>query len=124
MISVNSDVAFSRVEALLNRPLTEEEQAEIDLWNKGKALAQVVNFPGWEVAMATLESFAQDTSETVLDMTPGDPAVPTAHAAAYAARQIAFKFKQSIQNAIDASHQTPSAMIEAFQNSEVPVESQ
>lgn len=118
------DIALQRIEALLKRPLSEEEAAEIAQFERGRLLAPLVNFPGWEIAMATLESFATDTNETLMSMTPGDPAVPTAHAAAHAARQVYDKFRRAINDAVDASHQTPSAMIEAFQNSEVPVESQ
>lgn len=117
------DVAITRLEALLKRPLSEEEVMEISQFEKGRVLAQIVHFPGWDVAIATLESFSTDTAETLLNMVPGDPHVGTAHAAAYAARDVFYKFKQAIQGAIDASSTVPAVMVEAYKNSEMPADS-
>jgi len=90
--------------------LSPEERAEIDLHQKGRALAQKVNFPGWQVALEMLQSYVLKATEVLVNMTPGDPAVPTAQAAASAASQIYSKFVQDVQAAISASEQTPEVL--------------
>lgn len=101
-----------RVGTRLGRELTEEEAAEIDLWEQGRELSHLVNLPGWGVALKMLASYAQHANDDLLSLEPGHPAVPQSHAAAAALRDLYLKFIQDVDAAI--RQQTPAVMQSAI----------
>lgn len=105
----SADQIISSLEQL-NGPVSEEEKAEIDLHQKGRALAQVVNFYGWEVALEMIQSYVTGSVSALVNLAPGDPTVPTAHAAASAMNDFYIKFVQDVQIAIEASSKTPEVL--------------
>jgi len=90
--------------------LTDEERYEIDLYNRGRDLAHLVPSPGWDTALAMLQSYPANAVRDLMGLAPGDPAVETAHAAASGAAQVVAHFIQDVQNAVDASRQMPDAL--------------
>lgn len=113
-----------RIGTRLGRELTEEEAAEVDLWEQGRELQHLVNLPGWDVALKMLASYAQHANDDLLSLAPGNPAVPQAHAAAAALRDLYVKFIQDVQNAINQD--TPAVMQAAVRSGgayEIPVSS-
>jgi hypothetical protein len=89
-------------------PLSDDEQLEVNLWNKGRALGFVVNTQGWEVIREMLRSYVGQEVDRLLGTDPGDfEAVRSAHAVAFAAQRIYTIFIEDVKRAIDASRVTP-----------------
>lgn len=118
------DLFIERLEALHERPLTDEEKFEVELWQKGRKLRQIVGLEGWEIAVDTLRSFAVTSMDTLMSIPPGDPRVEAAHAVAYGANETFVKFQQAIANALRASQQPPVVLQEGYkQATAMPIES-
>jgi hypothetical protein len=112
----------SRLEYNLQRPLSSEEQNEVEIWERGRTLGQVVNTEAWEILCATIQAYADDAVEQLLRLRPGDENVTEAHAAAHALTQLCFKFKEDVNNAINM--QTPEVVRQGARvSSPVPPES-
>ena len=78
---------------------------DLDLYERGGMLRSVVNTPTWEIIIDTLKAYKESARDELMRLLPGDPTVPTAHAATYAVEDLFFKFQQDINKAIDfASH--------------------
>ncbi len=89
-------------------PLSEEELNQIELWEKGRALAQLTSMYGFEVMKEMLQSYVTDQVEQLLETDPGDKdEVIAIHAVAFAANRVYNKFIQDIDNAVRASSETP-----------------
>jgi hypothetical protein len=115
---------ISRMEAALRRPLNPEEKYEIEQWDRGRVLSQIVHTESWSILLDTIKSYVDDASEALLRLSPGDPNVKEAHAVAYALTDFYEKFQEDINAAIRSSTQTPGALKEAARYmSEVPPES-
>lgn len=93
--------------------LSEEDEVSIALWQKGKDLEQLSRFQGWTVALEMIGQMVRDANDDLLDLAPGDPRVPTAHAAASALADFFRKFRQDIDTAIRASTQPPDCLLRA-----------
>ena len=80
-------------------------QAELDnelrLFETGRQLRAVVNTSAWEIVIDTLKSYKDQAIEDLVNLVPGDPTVPTAHAAASALSQQFINFQRDINNALD-----------------------
>lgn len=98
------------VETARGELLDPHEREEIALWMRGKELQSVVNTPAWEIVLATMQSYADASVETLLSLKPGDERVAAAHAAASALVQQNAYFRQDVQNAVQASFKIPEAM--------------
>jgi|SRR5581483_7554655 len=122
MLNFSADMMVTRLESLLQRELTEEEIAEIDLWQKGRALQQLIGLPGWEVLVATSKEYAQAEIRTLLNTQPGDTEkVMVNHAVAYGCDHMFEQFWRDIMTAVDASRRTPEVVKEAYRRrSEAP----
>ena len=101
---------------------SEEEQADIELYTKGRALAQMVGFEGWQVVLEMLSAYVLGAARALIDIPPGDERVSTAHAAASALDDLYHKFLQDIQNAVNHSSQPPDALKRKIRSA-MPVES-
>lgn len=107
-ISDSAKIAINQLETLHNRSLEPEEKNEVEIWLKGRALAQVVGFPGWEVAIEMLQSYAE---KEIQDLIKTDPAekekILSYHAVAFAADGIFRRFTEDTKNFVEASRNTP-----------------
>jgi hypothetical protein len=89
--------------------LAEEDMLAIDQWKRGQELRNIGS-EGWQIIFDTLERYADVANDDLLRMTPGDPNVMTAHAAASAVRQVSSLFKDDVTSAIAASYDMPDAL--------------
>lgn len=92
------------------RGVSEEEAAEIQLWQKGKALAQQVQSFGWNVVEEMIHDYVQNATEQLLNLAPGDPTVLQAHAAASALADFERKLRQDVATAVEAARTIPAAV--------------
>jgi hypothetical protein len=86
------------------RVLTEDEQIEIAEWRKGFELRTVVQSDAWEILKDTLKDYVDKADFALRQLAPGDPAVPTAHAALSALDQMYRYFIYDIEAAVEKSH--------------------
>jgi hypothetical protein len=107
------DIIISRLEAVLNRPLTEEDKEELKLWDRGRVLGQIVHTDAWAILLDTIKVKVDRAVATLLDLPPGHPDVPTAHAAASALTQFSIQIQQDVNDAIAASMEQPQVLREA-----------
>jgi hypothetical protein len=80
-----------------------ELEAQISLYEKGRALRIVTTHPGWETVIQVLRDYRDKAVQALVDLPPGDPTVPTVHAAASALDDQFVKFQQDISAAIEAA---------------------
>lgn len=80
-------------------------EQDLELYELGRQLRSVINSPGWEVIMLTIQQYVAETTEALLALPPGDPEVPTAHAAASALKDFLHKFRQDIKRAVDFANE-------------------
>lgn len=78
---------------------------DLALYDKGRQLRVIVNTPAWETVIQTLEDYRDKAARQLIDLAPGDPVVPTVHAAASALDDLVAKFKQDIASALQAAAQ-------------------
>jgi hypothetical protein len=103
----------SLVEGLeaVGQQLTEEEIYQVELWEKGKALSQIVGHYGWDVILATLKNYEDDSTERLKRIDPSKTAeVLAEHAVMYAAGRIYANFVEDVQAAVEASQKPPAAL--------------
>lgn len=81
-----------------------ELEAQLDLYEKGRALRIVTTHPGWETVIQVLRDYRDKAVQALVDLPPGDPTVPTVHAAASALDDQFVKFQQDINSAIEAAN--------------------
>jgi hypothetical protein len=113
-----------RVETSLGRTLTDEERFEVELWDRGRTLAQVVHTEAYIILIDTLRSYADRSTHDLLKLSPGSEHVKEAHAAAYALNDLFVKFQEDINSAVTNSMTTPSVLKNAARmSSPVPPES-
>lgn len=118
----NSDVATT-LEEINSRKLDETEQYDIELWQRGRALAHCVNSQGWEVVIDLLRGYADKEAVRLISIDPGDrEAVLAAHAVAYAAGRIYTIFVEDVANLVQRSQAVPTVVREGLK-SPVPPES-
>lgn len=120
----NIDLA-RQLENINGRSLVDDEQYQVDQWQKGRALAHVVNSPGWDVVLEILGSYAAKEAERLIGTDPGNKdAVLAAHATAFAAGRIYALFVEDAQNLVTASSRVPDVVREGLKHtSPVPPES-
>ena len=87
-----------------------EQQDDVVNWRRGCALRSLVKSPEWEILCDTLKSYADSAELDLFRLPPGDPAVPTAHAAWSALKQVAFKFKANVEKCVEESFKTPESI--------------
>lgn len=101
---------ISRIEGSIGRSLTDEEKYEVELWDRGRTLAQVVNTEAYTILVDTLKSYADRATYDLLKLSPGSEHVKEAHAAAYALNELFVKFQEDINHAVVNSTTTPSVL--------------
>ena len=76
-------------------------QEELDLYEKGRMLRTIVSTPAWKLVIQALEDYRDKADQDLRDLPPGDPTVPTAHAAVSALDSVVAHFQQDINHAVD-----------------------
>lgn len=92
----------------------EAVEQELDLYEKGRIL-KAVSPDAWGIIFDTIREYAEAATRDLKKLTPGDPAVPAAHAAWYALQDFAEKFPQDIQSAANAAA-NPSPQLRKYVN--------
>lgn len=99
---------ISMLENLRGTELDPEEQAEIDEWNKGRQLSQIIVMPGWQVVLEMLASYAADANRRLTTTDPKDKDdVLAQHAVVFAATRIFNNFVEDVQSAVLKSRKMP-----------------
>lgn len=115
---------ISRIEGSIGRELTPEEKYEVEIWDRGRTLAQVINTEAYTILMDTLRTYADRATYDLLKLSPGSEHVKEAHAAAYALNDLVVKFQADVKTAVDNSMVTPAVLKNAARMaSPVPPES-
>lgn len=114
-----------QLQAMNGRVLAEDEQFEIDVWQKGRLLAQTVNTPGWDVVLEILNGYADKEANTLLRTDPANKEdVLAAHAVAYAASRIFTIFTEDVRTLITSAQHVPAVVKDGLKHSSpVPPES-
>jgi len=99
------------LEAIRGQELDPEELSEIDLWNKGRALAQIVGMPGWRVILEMLASYAADSARRLHATDPKDTEdILAEHAITYTTTRICNLLVDDVQKAVDSARKTPNVV--------------
>lgn len=121
---MKSDIMYDRLEKMRGVALTEEEKYEIDMWGRGRALAQIVVTEGYQEVLNILQSYAGDAVERSMLIVPGDnEEILAQHAVAFTATKIYSNFISDVAKAVEASRTTPEVVKLGFKSGPVPVES-
>lgn len=95
-------------------------EEELATYERGRQLKTVHNTPAWETLIGVLEDYRDRALRQLVDLAPGDPTVPTAHAAASALDDMVAKFQQDINHAIDTAA-NPSPELTEYLNGAIEV---
>ena len=110
-----------RLESQLNAQLDPEEIGSIELWEKGRYLAGIINTEGWRVVLEMLQSYATKAFDALIETDPSNiDEVRANHAVAFAAHRIYSSFKQDVASAIDTSVKTPDVVKEVLRRVKSP----
>lgn len=101
----------------MNEPnfISGDQLLEIEQWKRGRQLQGIVHTEGWSILKDTLKRYADSAVDSLLRLAPGDPTVPTAHAAASALTQQYRIFMEDIDSAIAAGEQLPDVLKQTLQ---------
>lgn len=99
-----------RIQGSLGHELTPEDKYEVELWERGRTLAQVINTEAYKILVDTLKEYADKAVGALLQIPPGSESVPEAHAAAYALTDLCVKFQEDVRNAVNSSMTTPAVL--------------
>ena len=113
----SAELVISQVEQLRGTPLSAEERDEVYLWQKGRALAQLKTFYGWDVVCEMLQEYVSDAARALMKTDPADEKqVKAWHATAYAANNILTNFTTDVDTAIEAAKITPECVKNEIRN--------
>lgn len=90
----------------------EEIENDLRVYDLGRKL-QRMSPDLWEIILDTFASIRDTAQDDVFALPPGDPTVPTAHAAASALTQAYRSFKKGIEDAIEFAAK-PSEELRAY----------
>lgn len=76
-------------------------QSELELYELGRQLRLVVISPAWEILIDVLNQYREKAKDELMSLAPGDPTVPTVHAASSAVWDVVEKFQQDVMSAVD-----------------------
>ncbi|SRR6266436_3124843 len=106
----------------LGLELNEEQQGDIELWQKGRALQSISGHHGWPVVLEMLQSYAVNATHRCMNTDPMSDEARIEHAIAFAANRIYTAFINDVNAAIEASNQTPEVLKQGIRSA-MPVES-
>lgn len=122
-IQASIDALVSNIEQIHNAPLEEEQVSQIDAWSRGKALAEIQNYPGWDVVRQMLESYYGQAIKDLASTPPeSKEAVIARHAHAYAVRKTVTDFFDDVSRLIADSKETPEIVKEPLRMFPNPTE--
>lgn len=113
---------INNLEAKLGIQLDDEQQAEIELWQKGRDLQSISGHHGWSTVLEMLQSYAIDATRRCVNTDPLTDEARVEHAIAFAANRIYTNFINDVDAAIQASQQTPEVLKQGIRSA-MPVES-
>ena len=97
-----------RFEQVIGRRLEDEERDRITLWEKGKALQQMVSMPGWQVLLEMLQSYPVNALKELAAIDPRErDEVLAQQSVAYAGNRIYLNFQEDVANAVLAAKKPP-----------------
>lgn len=121
---MSESMMVDRIQGSLGQELSPEDKHEVEMWERGRTLAQVINTEAYTILVDTLKAYADEATSSLLKIPPGDEHVPEAHAAAYALNDLFVKFQEDVRNAVNSSMTTPAVLKRAARMmSPVPPES-
>jgi hypothetical protein len=94
--------------------LPEYELGELEQWKMGNKLRSIVGTEGWELAIDMLKQYEEKAKAELFSLAPGDPNVPTVHAAASALVQCNRLFLEDVAAAIESSNRVPDVLKNAL----------
>jgi hypothetical protein len=107
----------AKLTQILNRQLTEEEEYNITMWEKGRALSQIRVLPGFDVVLEMLQSYVAKSAEEITKIDPKDrDEVNAASTVFIVANQLFIKFKQDVDAAIEAARKPPAVLSESLRH--------
>lgn len=96
------------LETIQGRELEPEDLGDIQEWNKGRALAQIVATPGWTVILEILASYPADAMRKLSSIDPKEKdEVAAQHAVFYCSSRIYNNFVEDVANAVEKARSTP-----------------
>jgi hypothetical protein len=124
MANMSSEDFISRIESIRQAPLDSNEVLEIQMWQDGKALSQLVAFPGWEVIISMLQGYAEAEVQRCMKTDPKNKEeVAASHAVAFALNGVFLRFLEDVNNRIEASKTTPDVIKQQIRKpADVPFE--
>src|SRR6185312_1668737 len=103
--AINS--AVDRAEQEQGAPLDNEQLDELELWQKGRALAGVPPH-AWEVIFEMVDSYADDSMRQLARINPGNvDQVRGQHAVYFGLNQMSIAFRNDVAAAVEASKTPP-----------------
>ena len=85
----------------------EQFEQQLEVFEKGRALARFVNDVNWETVLQVLQDYRDNARDALIALPPGDPQVPLAHAAASATHEVFRNFQEDISRAVDFAQNPP-----------------
>lgn len=105
---------------ILERNLTEEEESQVQLFEKGRALSDIRRTLGFDVILEMLQSYVAKAAQRCMETDPAQKDEAAANqAVAYAINRLYVAFKQDVDEAIEASHRPPEVILEQLQHATV-----
>jgi hypothetical protein len=107
----------AKLTQIINRELTEEEQYNLSMWEKGRALAQIRVLPGYDVILEMLQSYVAKAAKEVTQLDPKDKdEINAASTVLIVANQLVTKFQQDVEAAVEAARKPPEVIKETLRH--------
>ena len=99
------------LEMVAGKPLSDEERAEVELWELGRIWGQVYGTPLWDTIVDTLSSYVVSAEERLGGIDPREELeVRAEQAVLYSSKRIRNLFVEDVTRAIEAARKTPDAV--------------
>lgn len=85
----------------LDQNALDQIENDLNTYERGRQLRPLVNSPLWEILVDSLESYRDNANQELVNLAPGDPTVPTVHAAVSAIYDLVAKFQQDVHAAVN-----------------------
>lgn len=106
-----ADEIAAKIEHLRQASLTEEERGEVDLYFKGRALAEIRASYGWDVLLEMWSDYRMDAINRLITIDPKNREdVLAEHAVAFTSNRLITAFLQDVNDAIEAAKTMPDVM--------------
>jgi hypothetical protein len=111
----NAADIIGRLESLRQHKLSEKDQNDVIIWEKGRKLATTVSTEGWAVAVELLQTYVIKSLEELAGTDPQDKeSVLAGHSITFVASRLLQIFQQDVNNWIESSRYTPQVIKETI----------